>query len=102
MKSTKTSILLLTLAVALVATGCATKKYVGKEVGAVNQKVETLSDSVEQNQELSLKVIEPDGIVRAVCNFCSSLCLSTCQCRCPWLIGNRDRESRAKRVQVDL
>lgn len=41
-------------AVAVLATtgfGCATKKYVGKEVGAVNQKVETLSDSVERNQE---------------------------------------------------
>lgn len=40
-----------TLAVALVASGCASKKYVSKEVGAVNQKVETLSDSVERNQE---------------------------------------------------
>ena len=34
-----------------IATGCATKKYVGKEVGAVNEKVESLSESVEQNQE---------------------------------------------------
>jgi outer membrane protein OmpA-like peptidoglycan-associated protein len=40
-----------TFSVAIVASGCATKKYVSKEVGAVNQKVETLSDSVERNQE---------------------------------------------------
>lgn len=42
------------MAAAVAATtglGCATKKYVGKEVGAVNQKVETLSESVERNQE---------------------------------------------------
>ncbi len=41
----------ITFAVALVASGCASKKYVSKEVGAVNQKLETLSDSVERNQE---------------------------------------------------
>jgi outer membrane protein OmpA-like peptidoglycan-associated protein len=35
----------------VVASGCASKKYVGKEVGAVNQKVESLSESVEKNQE---------------------------------------------------
>lgn len=38
-------------AAALTVSGCATKKYVGQEVGAVNQKVENLSDSVERNQE---------------------------------------------------
>jgi outer membrane protein OmpA-like peptidoglycan-associated protein len=31
--------------------GCATKKYVGSEVGEVNQKVETLSGEVEKTQE---------------------------------------------------
>lgn len=38
-------------AIVALGSGCATKKYVSKEVGAVNQKVETLSDSVERNQE---------------------------------------------------
>ena len=33
------------------ASGCASKGYVGKEVGAVNEKIETLSESVERNQE---------------------------------------------------
>jgi len=38
--------------VALVgSSACASKGYVGREVGAVNEKVETLSESVEQNQE---------------------------------------------------
>jgi outer membrane protein OmpA-like peptidoglycan-associated protein len=32
-------------------TGCATKKYVGREVGEVNQKVETLTAEVEKTQE---------------------------------------------------
>ena len=31
--------------------GCATKKYVSREVGEVNQKVETLSTEVEKTQE---------------------------------------------------
>jgi peptidoglycan-associated lipoprotein len=31
--------------------GCATKKYVGREVGEVNQKVETLTAEVEKTQE---------------------------------------------------
>lgn len=39
------------LCIAILGAGCATKKYVGKEVGAVNQKVESLSESVERNQE---------------------------------------------------
>lgn len=34
-----------------IAPGCATKKYVAKEVGGVNEKVETLSESVEANQQ---------------------------------------------------
>jgi outer membrane protein OmpA-like peptidoglycan-associated protein len=43
---------ILTLVVASVAaSGCATKKYVSKEVGEVNQKVDTLSGQVEQTQE---------------------------------------------------
>ncbi|MFQ5790725.1 MAG: OmpA family protein [Acidobacteriota bacterium] len=37
--------------VLVAATGCATKKYVGKEVGVVNDKIESLSESVERNQE---------------------------------------------------
>ena len=35
----------------LAVSGCATKKYVGTEVGEVNQKVETLSGEVEKTQE---------------------------------------------------
>jgi outer membrane protein OmpA-like peptidoglycan-associated protein len=35
----------------LVLSGCATKKYVSREVGEVNQKVETLSGEMEQTQE---------------------------------------------------
>jgi outer membrane protein OmpA-like peptidoglycan-associated protein len=35
----------------LVVSGCATKKYVSREVGEVNQKVETLSGEMEQTQE---------------------------------------------------
>jgi len=33
------------------ASGCATKKFVGREVGEVNQKVATLSTEVEKTQE---------------------------------------------------
>jgi outer membrane protein OmpA-like peptidoglycan-associated protein len=39
------------LAVAVAASGCATKKYVGTEVGVVNQKVDALSGEVEKTQE---------------------------------------------------
>jgi peptidoglycan-associated lipoprotein len=39
------------LALALGTTACATKKMVRTEVGVVNGKVETLSKSVEENQE---------------------------------------------------
>jgi outer membrane protein OmpA-like peptidoglycan-associated protein len=42
-------VLLVVAGVAL--SGCATKKYVGKEVGAVNEKVDTLSTDVERTQE---------------------------------------------------
>lgn len=41
----------LVLVALLTASGCASKGYVGKEVGSVNEKVETLSESVEKNQE---------------------------------------------------
>ena len=42
----------LTVAVAsLAVSGCATKKYVAREVGAVNAKVESLSTEVEKTQE---------------------------------------------------
>src|SRR6185436_9578643 len=37
--------------IALAASGCATKKYVSREVGEVNQKVDTLSGEVEKTQE---------------------------------------------------
>lgn len=44
--------LLFVVMLALVlAPACASKKYVGKEVGVVNEKVESLSQSVEENQE---------------------------------------------------
>jgi peptidoglycan-associated lipoprotein len=39
------------LAVALATTGCATKKFVRGEVGSVNEKVDGLSRSLEENQE---------------------------------------------------
>jgi len=39
------------LIVAVAATGCATKKYVGTEVGVVNQKVDALSGELEKTQE---------------------------------------------------
>jgi outer membrane protein OmpA-like peptidoglycan-associated protein len=35
----------------VLVSGCATKKYVGREVGEVNQKVDTLSAEVEKTQE---------------------------------------------------
>jgi outer membrane protein OmpA-like peptidoglycan-associated protein len=39
------------LAAGVAVSGCATKKYVTREVGEVNQKVETLSGEVEKTQE---------------------------------------------------
>jgi outer membrane protein OmpA-like peptidoglycan-associated protein len=51
-------VMLLMALVLVAAPGCATKKYVSKEVGAVNQKVETLSESVEQNQQRIQQVEE--------------------------------------------
>src|SRR5689334_13650073 len=47
----KSSRILAVALVAVAASGCATKKYVGKEVGEVNQKVDTLSGEVEKTQE---------------------------------------------------
>jgi len=47
--------ILMPLVAASVATvalsGCATKKYVGREVGEINQKVDTLSGEMEKTQE---------------------------------------------------
>jgi len=42
---------LLVVAAAALVGGCATKKYVGQEVGEVNQKVDNLSTEVEKTQE---------------------------------------------------
>jgi peptidoglycan-associated lipoprotein len=39
------------LAVGVAVSGCATKKYVSREVGDVNQKVDTLATEVEKTQE---------------------------------------------------
>ena len=39
------------LIAATLVSGCATKKYVGREVGEVNQKVDTLAGEVEKTQE---------------------------------------------------
>jgi len=39
------------LIVGVAASGCATKKYVGKEVGEINAKVDNLSGEVEKTQE---------------------------------------------------
>jgi peptidoglycan-associated lipoprotein len=44
-------ILLPCLALSMAVTGCATKKYVSKEVGEVNQKVDNLSGEVEKTQQ---------------------------------------------------
>jgi outer membrane protein OmpA-like peptidoglycan-associated protein len=44
-------VLLPCLIAAVAASGCATKKYVGREVGEVNQKVDTLGTEVEKTQE---------------------------------------------------
>jgi len=43
--------LVISMAVVSLTSGCATKKYLHREVGEVNQKVETLSASVEKTQE---------------------------------------------------
>ena len=45
------SIFLPMVIVAVAASGCATKKYVAREVGEVNTKVETLTTEVEKTQE---------------------------------------------------
>src|SRR5258706_16363337 len=43
---------LVAVSVATVAlSGCATKKFVGREVGEINQKVDTLNGEVEKTQE---------------------------------------------------
>lgn len=45
------SIILPLLVASVALSGCATKKYVSREVGAVNAKVEALSTEVEKTQE---------------------------------------------------
>jgi len=45
------SIVVPLVAASLALTGCATKKYVGREVGEINQKVDNLSSEVEKTQE---------------------------------------------------
>ena len=45
------NVLLPCLIAAVMVSGCATKKYVGREVGEVNQKVDTLTTEVEKTQE---------------------------------------------------
>ncbi|HJS58274.1 MAG TPA: OmpA family protein [Vicinamibacteria bacterium] len=45
------AIILPCLLASFAATGCATKKYVSREVGEVNQKVDALSTEVEKTQE---------------------------------------------------
>jgi outer membrane protein OmpA-like peptidoglycan-associated protein len=44
-------IILPLLIIAVAASGCATKKYVSREVGEVNTKVDTLTTEVEKTQE---------------------------------------------------
>jgi peptidoglycan-associated lipoprotein len=45
------SVVLPVLAVAALSMGCATKKYVSREVGEVNEKVTSLTTNVEKTQE---------------------------------------------------
>jgi outer membrane protein OmpA-like peptidoglycan-associated protein len=63
------SVALITAA-SLAGFGCATKKYVSKEVGAVNEKLETLGEAVEKNQERIGRAEESiqrqDGEIRRV------------------------------------
>jgi peptidoglycan-associated lipoprotein len=45
------SILVPLVAASVALTGCATKKYVGREVGEINQKVDALNGEMEKTQE---------------------------------------------------
>ena len=54
------SLLALTVAV---APACATKKFVRTEVGGVNQKVDTLTGTVEETQERTRQNTERIGVV---------------------------------------
>ena len=45
------SIVVPIVAAGLILPGCASKKYVGREVGEINQKVDNLSSEVEKTQE---------------------------------------------------
>ena len=50
MKTKKLQLLLVTVAAGALVTGCATKKYVEGEVGAVHTRVDTVEGQVEKNQ----------------------------------------------------
>ncbi|HUG52171.1 MAG TPA: OmpA family protein [Vicinamibacteria bacterium] len=57
------------VAAGMALSGCATKKYVGREVGEINQKVDALSSEVEKTQERvtrnSTRIDEVDKEARA-------------------------------------
>ena len=60
------SMLALTVAV---APACATKKFVRTEVGGVNQKVDTLTGTVEETQERTRQNAERIGVVDQKAGF---------------------------------
>ena len=62
MRKTLITTCLLALTVA-VAPACATKKFVRTEVGGVNQKVDTLTGTVEETQERTRQNAERIGVV---------------------------------------
>jgi outer membrane protein OmpA-like peptidoglycan-associated protein len=62
MRKSLVAVSLLALTVA-VAPACATKKFVRTEVGGVNQKVDTLTGTVEETQERTRQNTERIGVV---------------------------------------
>ncbi len=62
MRKSLVAVSMLALTVA-VAPACATKKFVRTEVGGVNQKVDTLTGTVEQTQERTRQNAERIGVV---------------------------------------
>src|SRR5438552_292314 len=56
------SIVVPLVAAGLVLPGCATKKYVGREVGEINQKVDSLSAEVERAEAVRNYVHDQHGI----------------------------------------
>src|SRR6188474_3833980 len=62
MRKSLVAVSLLALTVA-VAPACATKKFVRTEVGGVNQKVDTLTGTVEETQERTRQNAERIGVV---------------------------------------